>query len=153
MTKSLVVDASLSVRLILPDPQRGVLRTRMEQFVQEGCALYAPGLWLYEMTTALCKAAFFGLVTADEAQQSLPLVHEMGIQLVAPDAEQARLAFAWTLRLNRAAAYDSFYLALAESLGCELWTADQRLCNAVDLPWVRLAGDLSRNFNKSLTRL
>ncbi len=43
------------------------------------------------------------------------------------------------VRLNRAAAYDSFYLALAESLGCELWTADQRLHNAVDLPWVRLA--------------
>ena len=31
------------------------------------------------------------------------------------------------------------YLALTESLGCELWTADRRLCNAVDLPWVRLA--------------
>ena len=29
-------------------------------------------------------------------------------------------------------------LAAAESLGCELWTANQRLHNAVDLPWVRL---------------
>jgi predicted nucleic acid-binding protein len=47
---------------------------------------------------------------------------------------------AWTRRLNRAAAYDSFYLAVAESLGCELWTADQRLSKAVDLPWVCLAG-------------
>jgi hypothetical protein len=35
------------------------------------------------------------------------------------------------------AAYDSFYLGLAERLGCELWTADRRLRNAVDLPWVR----------------
>jgi predicted nucleic acid-binding protein len=140
MPKSLVVDASVTTRLILPDPGRGVLRARMEQWLLDGYQLAAPDLWLYEMTTALCKAAFFGLVTAEEAEHSLPLVSEMAIQLVAADAEQIRLAFAWTRRLNRAAAYDSFYLALAESLGCELWTADQRLHNAVGLPWVRLAG-------------
>ncbi len=138
MPKSLVVDASLTMRLILPDPRRSALRARMERWLQEGYALVAPDLWLYEMTTALCKAAFFGMITAEEAENSLPLVSELAIQLVAADAEQARLAFVWTRRLNRAAAYDSFYLALAESLGCELWTADQRLHNAVSLPWVRL---------------
>ena len=54
---------------------------------------------------------------------------------------QARLAFDWTVRLKRAAAYDSFYLALAETMECELWTAEKRLCNAVDQPWVRWAGE------------
>ena len=139
MPKSLVVDASFCIRLILPDARRTALRARMEQWLQAGYELYAPDLWLYEMTTALCKGAFFGLVTAEEAENSLPLVSELAIELVAADAEQARLAFAWTRRLNRAAAYDSFYLALAESMQCDLWTADQRLQNAVSLPWVRLA--------------
>jgi len=139
MPKSLVVDASFAIRLILPDPRRSTLRVRMAGWLQEGYELAAPDLWLYEMTTALCKGAFFGLITAEEAENSLPLVSELPIQLVAADAEQARLAFAWTRRLNRAAAYDSFYLGLAESLGCELWTADRRLHNAVSLPWVRLA--------------
>jgi predicted nucleic acid-binding protein len=139
MPKSLVVDASFSIRLILPDPRRSALRARMEQWLQEGCEVYAPDLWLYEMTTALSKGAFFGLITAEEAEDSLPLVFDLPIQLVAADAEQARLAIAWTRRLNRAAAYDSFYLALAESMQCDLWTADQRLNNAVNLPWVRLA--------------
>jgi len=32
---------------------------------------------------------------------------------------------------------DELRLALAEALGCELWTADRRLRNAVDLDWVR----------------
>jgi predicted nucleic acid-binding protein len=135
----LVVDASFSVRMILPDPRRGTLRARMEQWRQEGREVYAPDLWLYEMTTAVCKAAFFGLITTKEAENSLPLMFDLAIQLVAADAEQARLAFAWTRRLNRAAAYDSFYLALAESLQCDLWTADQRLVNAAAVPWVRLA--------------
>ena len=30
-------------------------------------------------------------------------------------------------QLNQGAAYDSHYLALAETLACDLWTADQRL--------------------------
>jgi len=139
MPKSLVVDASLAIRLILPDPRRSDLQARMAQWLQEGYELVAPDLWLYEMTAALCKAAFFGLVTAKEAEDSLPLVSELPIQLVAADVEQARLAFAWMRRLNRAAAYDSFYLALAEALGCELWTADRRLYHAAGLPWVQLA--------------
>ena len=92
MPKSLVVDASFAIRLILPDPRRSALCAQMERWLQEGYELLAPDLWLYEMITALCKGAFFGLITAEEAENSLPLVSELAIQLVAADAEQ--LAFA-----------------------------------------------------------
>jgi predicted nucleic acid-binding protein len=51
-------------------------------------------------------------------------------------------AFDWTLRLRRVAAYDSFYLALAQRLGCELWTFDRRLANAAAAPWVRYMGNV-----------
>jgi predicted nucleic acid-binding protein len=51
------------------------------------------------------------------------------------------LAFDWTRRLRRAAAYDSYYLALADLLKCDLWTADQHLVDAAAVPWVRLVGD------------
>jgi hypothetical protein len=49
-------------------------------------------------------------------------------------------ALAWSLakRYNRPRVYDAQYLAIASSPGCELWTADQRLANAVAEPWVRL---------------
>ena len=33
-------------------------------------------------------------------------------------------------RLNQGAVYDSIYLALAERLDCELWTADRRFYRA-----------------------
>jgi len=139
MPTSLVVDASLTMRLILPGPRRDSFRLRVELWLQEEYELYAPTLWVYEMTSALCKAAFFGLVTPEEVEHSLPLLRDLGIQLVPPDTDQSRRAFAWTRRLNRAAAYDSFYVALAEAMGCELWTADRHLHNAVALPWVHLA--------------
>ena len=61
----------------------------------------------------------------------------MGVQLVAPGATLSRQAFEWMLWLKRVTAYDSYYLALAEALGCDLWTADRQLANALDLPWVR----------------
>jgi predicted nucleic acid-binding protein len=76
----------------------------------------------------------------EEAERSMAVLEELPIALVPPDSKQSHRAFAWTRRLNRAAAYEGFYLALAESLGCDLWTADWRLCNAVDLPWMRLSG-------------
>ena len=63
-----------------------------------------------------------------------------GVRVVAPDDELVRRAFEWTLRLDGAAAYDSFYLALAEELRCDLCTADRQLVRAVNRPWVRVAG-------------
>jgi len=46
-------------------------------------------------------------------------------------------------RFKRPKAYDAQYLAVADLLGCELWTADRRLASAVagELPWVRYVGD------------
>jgi predicted nucleic acid-binding protein len=40
-------------------------------------------------------------------------------------------------------AYDSHFLALADLLGCELWTSDKRLYNRVGtrLPWVKLVDE------------
>jgi predicted nucleic acid-binding protein len=52
-------------------------------------------------------------------------------------------ALEFATRFNRPKAYDAQYLALADLLGCELWTADRRLVNAVGgkLPWVRWIGE------------
>ena len=139
MPDPLVIDATCAVRLVVPGPAQARYEELIGGWKRAGHDMYAPGLWIYEVTSALCKAVRLGGLMAAEAERCLTQALDLGVQLVAADEEQARSAYAWTVRLNRAAAYDSFYLALAESLGCELWTADQRLCNAVDLPWVRLA--------------
>ena len=47
-----------------------------------------------------------------------------------------------TLPLERAAAYDSFYLALAEQLDADLWTTDLNLVRAVGKPWVKSASEV-----------
>jgi predicted nucleic acid-binding protein len=139
MPKPLVVDASFTFRLVLPGPEQASFRSLVDGWLHDGCELHAPTLWVYEMTSALCKVVRFGELTPEEGKRSLALAQMLGIQLVPPDTEQIRTAFDWTMRLDRAAAYDSFYLALAERLRCDLWTAD-RLHNAIEQEWVRWAG-------------
>jgi predicted nucleic acid-binding protein len=139
MTKSLLVDASFAFKLILPGPNQSRLRAQISEWIQAGHTLYAPTLWLYEITSALAKAVHFGSLTPAEAKRALKLAFELSLILVQPDESQAGLALDWTLRLKRAAAYDSFYLALAETLVAEFWTADKRLGNALPVSWVRYA--------------
>jgi predicted nucleic acid-binding protein len=140
MTRLLVLDASFAFHLVLPGPRQTLSRELITEWKREGCELFAPTLWLYEITSALCKAVRFSKLTPDEGKRALVLAHELDVQLIPPDDAQTRLAFDWTLRLNRGAAYDSFYLALAETLRCELWTADQRLHHAVGQSWVHFVG-------------
>jgi predicted nucleic acid-binding protein len=51
-------------------------------------------------------------------------------------------AYELATEYNRPTAYDAHYLAVAKWLGCDFWTADERLYNAVRslAPWVRWLG-------------
>jgi predicted nucleic acid-binding protein len=132
-----VIDASIALKLVLPNPLRDQCRLVVADLVNEGFELVAPALWACETTSTLCKAVHFGHLAVDEGRQALAHLAALGVRLVAPDPAQNRRVFEWTLHLNRAAAYDSYYLALAEAIGGDLWTADRRLCQAVNRAWVR----------------
>ena len=115
MIISLVVDASFAVKLILPNPEQTRCRELMTEWEQNGVNIYAPTLWLYEITSAFSKAVHFELLSETEGRQALQQAQALNFQLIHPDNNQVGLAFDRTRRLNRAAAYDSFYLALAKS--------------------------------------
>ncbi|MCC6168013.1 MAG: type II toxin-antitoxin system VapC family toxin [Caldilineaceae bacterium] len=132
-----VVDASLIFRLVVPNAAQPAVRSRVDGWMQSGSTPAAPTLWLYEMTSALVKAVHLGGLTEIEARRGLHLTHSFPIDLILPDARLSEAAFDWGRRLGRANAYDAYYVALAQALGCELWTADRRLANAVQQPWVR----------------
>jgi len=104
MSKFLVIDASFAFRLILPGPHQERYQTLVAQWHREGYVLCAPTLWLYEITSALCKGVHFGQITRDEGRQALTLAQKLGVQLLSPDDAQTTLAFDWTMQLKRAAA-------------------------------------------------
>jgi predicted nucleic acid-binding protein len=138
MTTCLIIDAGIAIKLITPHPSQSLYIALVDQWQRIGYHLYAPTLWAYEVTSAFTKMRHFGQLGEEASQQGLHLAYQLGVQLVPPDEDLAKKAMLWTSRLQRAAAYDSFYLALAESLKCDLWTTDKRLVNGVSEPWVKL---------------
>jgi predicted nucleic acid-binding protein len=124
-----IIDASIAIKAILPNPLQGHCRALVQTFAE--VQPVAPALWIYETTSAISKAVHFKQLTPKEGGQALKQVDALGVRLFVPEIEQNRSAFDWTLRLKRASAYDSFYLALAQALECDFWTADKRLFNAL----------------------
>jgi predicted nucleic acid-binding protein len=129
MEKLLVMDASVAIKAILPNPLQGHCRALVSTFAETQPA--APALWAHETTSAIVKTVHFAQITAAEGRQALEHLATLGVQLFIPNLEQNLSAFDWTVRLKRVAAYDCYYLALAQSLDCAFWTADRSLFNAL----------------------
>jgi len=113
------------------------IRATLEKWDAEDRTLVAPALLYYEITNALHRYVRRGQLSALEAADSLDVALNLHIDLHREDDlhhHAMRIAGAFGLP----ACYDAHYLALAERLGAEFWTADERLCNAVksSLPWV-----------------
>src|SRR5688572_19829074 len=138
---NIVIDVGVGYALCVRDSSTTALRAELALLVEQGGWLFAPTLWRYEITLMLTKAVHFKQLSESSARDVLELSTEMRVQLIHPDRELVLQAFDWTRRLKRAVAYDSFYLALAQRLKCELWTLDKGLANAVAAPWVRYVGN------------
>ncbi|MCL4302004.1 MAG: type II toxin-antitoxin system VapC family toxin [Anaerolineae bacterium] len=135
------VDANLVVKLVVEEAYSSETRTLWRGWQNEGREVVAPSLLRFEVTSVLRKHVVRGLRTAAESRQALELALAFEIQYIEP-ANFHLQAFELADRLGRPAAYDAHYLAVAEYLACDLWTADERLVNAVRsmLPWVKWVG-------------
>jgi predicted nucleic acid-binding protein len=138
-----VIDASLAVKAILPHAGQAAYQRLVSGLA--GRQLAAPALWMYEVANAFTRLVHAGQLTPAEGRAVLAQALRLDIALIAPDEAQSLPAFEWTLRLGRAAVYDSYYLALAETLQAEFWTADRRLANALQdqrPDWFHLADEV-----------
>jgi len=142
MNSSIVVDANLAVFSVIKTSHSIVAVRVMDHIAEHGYEPYAPGLWWYEVTSVIHRYRFARMITDATAYQAIELltvslgVHKIDVPM--------RAAFDWATRLSQKAAYDGFYLAAAEQLGAELWTADQALVNnarQIGASWVRWMGE------------
>ena len=135
------VDANLIVRLVAEPRDEPVWR-RWQAWENQRQPLVAPTLLRYEVTNALYRAQFHGARSAAATRLALRTALLLPVRLYDdPDLHGSAIDFA--ARFPLPAAYDAHYLALADKLGAEFWTADRRLANTVrpHLPWVHLVGD------------
>ena len=140
---SIVVDAGLFLVMVIPHPYRARTRALWRQWVTERRSLYAPYLWVAEVTSGLRRAVWEKVMTAEEAEQALIRMLTLPIHYI-PDTELAPGALKWAGRLAQKRAYDAFYVALAEQAHAELWSTDRRLVNGLhqqNVTWAHWVGE------------
>jgi len=134
------VDASLALSLFVPNPQTAQVRLLWGKWEASQDDLVAPPLFFAEVTSVLRQHVYFRRIAVDEGERAFADFMQVGVRSVSPPDLQPR---AWGLakEFGLPRAYDAQYLAVAATLGCDLWTADGRLARAVRVPWVRLVGE------------
>lgn len=106
--------------------------------------LVAPDIWLPEVISVVRQAVYLHLIAPEDGLAAAEDVFRLGVEVIPSDFDLCRRALAWAERLGQSKAYDSFYLALAEQLGAELWTGDVRLRNRahqLGAGWVRMLNE------------
>ena len=146
MAQQVVVDANLCIALIIPLPYSEAAANQWLSWEANRVQIYAPLLWEYEIVSALRKAIVVGLISKKEAENAFQRMLGLGVERNTPDPDLHRLALQWAERVNQTVAYDSQYLALAETLQADFWTADKRLFDSLKskkLNWLHWIGEVS----------
>ncbi|MDO8692307.1 MAG: type II toxin-antitoxin system VapC family toxin [Dehalococcoidia bacterium] len=137
----IAVDASIALKLVLQEPDSQLAQATWQTWTKDSEVVIAPGLFRAETLSVVRRKVHQGLLSEPDGEQASTVLDNLAVQIGEPGH---LYAVAWRIakRFNRPTIYDSCYLALAFIVGCELWTADHRLANAVrtQLPWVRLLG-------------
>lgn len=129
----LVIDASVSVKWIIPDePASDRAALILEDYQKGTISFLAPLFWQYEIAGAINKAVGRGKLSEPEGRDALESL--LSLDMSFEPFPAPREAYTLGRRFQRGI-YDSLYLALAELRGCEFWTGDLRLYNAARHRW------------------
>jgi len=139
MSQIICLDASFIIRYLTTLETESNYEQYWRQWKTNGDSLVAPTLVLYEIANALHRANQAGQITSSEAEAFLERALNLGLILYG-DSQLHRNALKLAQQYSLPATYDAHYLALAQRLWANLWTADKRLYNAVSnsLNWVYL---------------
>ncbi len=145
MEERIVIDANIGIALAVHLPYSNTAEQYMNAWSARRVRLFVPLLWEYECVTGLRRAVAFHLISEEESFLALERFERLGLRKVGPRVELHERSLFWAGKLGQAKAYDSQYLSLAEKLGAEFWTADERLRNAAGQAgarWVHWIGEL-----------
>ena len=143
MTERVVVDASVAFKWIFPEEHSGEARSLLNQWINNHTTILVPAWFMFEIVNILYKHIRRNALTLQAAFLLIEEMQNIGIQIPEYDQGLHNRALELTIEFRLNAAYDAHYMALAERMNCDLWTADERLWNSVRtaLGWVRWIGE------------
>ena len=107
------------------------------EWIESGKQISAPTLLYYEITNVLYQYQKQQFLTPSVVENALAALLSLPIHLHG-ELDLHPLALRMADRFSLPAAYDAHYLALAEHLGAEFWSADRRLVQKVQLQLERV---------------
>ena len=129
MNGHVVVDASLAFKWLVKEIYTAEANDLGRLWNSQGTRIAAPYLMPVEVTNALHHRVARGELTLKAATRHMESLLSSGLELhQTPTLHGRALELASLLR--QGAVYDAHYLALSETLGCELWTADEKFYRA-----------------------
>ena len=124
-----VVDASLAFKWLVEEEHSDKAHAILQSWDNRSVRLASPHLMPFEVVNALHRRVVRGELTTEVAAGLIESLLSSRLELhETPGLHRRALELA--SQLGQGAAYDSHYLALAETLDCDLWTADERFFRA-----------------------
>jgi len=133
---TVVVDASVALSWVLQEERTSLALSLWERWQAASEQVIAPPIFRSEITNVLHRRVHRGEVEREDAVEMV----EVLVSAVAsrePTGLYTR-ALLIAQEFSLAYAYDALYLALAESEGCDVWTADLRFHRAVGQEFSRV---------------
>ena len=126
----IVVDTSIAIKWAVVKVYTTQAVALRDTLLRQGDTLVAPHFLMSEVTNTLHSIVGAGLLTDAAAEEALDDIRAV-VTLREVTLVLAKRALAIARQTRRTYAYDTQFLALAEQLGCDLWTADDRFARAV----------------------
>lgn len=137
-SQTLCVDASIVIRLVM-FPGDPILEI-WNSWADQGSRLIAPTLLYYEVVNGIYQYRKHNQIDDTLMDNALTTVLTLPINIIGATEIHLRAA-QLAAQIGLPATYDAHYLALAERMAVDLWTADKRLvktCQEHGLKWVNL---------------
>ena len=140
MSETVVVDASLAAKWLIEEEDSDRAHALLRAWVSRDINRAAPYLMPFEVANILHRRVARGELTVGDGARLIARLLGSQLELRQTSNLHAR-ALELASLLRQGAAYDAHYLALAETLDCELWTADERFyraasSSATNIRWI-----------------
>jgi predicted nucleic acid-binding protein len=132
----------LAVKWLVDEPDSPIANRLHLQLAAQGIDRLMPRWALLEVSNAILQKVARGHLALGDATIHLSELPRF-VTLVDSTLDHSKRALTIAHQLGLPAVYDAHFLVLAEELGCELWTADERFWRTVvgQFPFVRWLGD------------
>lgn len=138
--KSLVLDGSAALGLLLPDERQSPSSRHLRSLLEAEPVLYVPAHWWVELANGLIMAERRKRVSLAAGMEMLTLIQAFGVTTDDAPPAQTTAATAALARQQGLTAYDAAYLELAIRRGAALATQDKELLRAAEACGVERVG-------------